>query len=88
VVSKAGWARLTEHLVSHADRDVVLTFEQIEQITGEPLPPTARRHAAFWSSSSSCARAWKSAGRDVTRRGLLPNTLRFVRVREALVESH
>lgn len=85
-MSKAGWVRLTEQLLSQADRDVVLTFEQIEQITGEPLPPTAHRHAAFWSNSSSYAHAWKKAGYDVTRRELPPNTIRFVRVRQVASE--
>ena len=73
------WARLSDLLGESGGRDVLLTHEQIERIIGRPLPASARRHAAFWSNSSSYAKAWRSAGYEVSRRGLLPDQVRFLR---------
>ena len=40
------------------------TFEDIEEILGSALPPSARRHSAWWSNtkSHSQALAWIAAG--------------------------
>lgn len=43
-----------------------LTFAQIEQILGRPLPPSSRRHRAWWANESkgthSHARSWLGNG--------------------------
>ena len=43
-----------------------LTFAQIEQILGRPLPPSSRRHRAWWANESegthSHARSWLGKG--------------------------
>lgn len=75
------WSRLTEHLQETSGGDLTLSYGQIEQIIGRDLPASARKHQAFWSNSSSYARAWTKAGFEVTRRGLLPEQIRFVRTR-------
>jgi hypothetical protein len=74
-----GWNRLTDRLLQAGGEDVVLTFEQIERLLDRSLPPSAHRHAAFWSNSSSYAKAWLDAGYTVTRRGLLPEQIGFIR---------
>lgn len=58
-----------------------MSFVAIERLIGRELPPSARKHAAFWSNTSSYARAWTTAGYEVTRRGLLPEQVRFVPTR-------
>lgn len=40
---------------------VVLTFEELERALGSPLPPSARRHAAWWASAQYHAK-WADAG--------------------------
>jgi len=42
-----------------------LDFVEIERILGAPLPPSARKHAAWWSNSAEGhvnAQAWLAAG--------------------------
>lgn len=49
----------------HSTGRVVLSFSDIEEILGVPLPSSARRHAAWWSNSGGThvqSHAWLSAG--------------------------
>lgn len=73
------WGRLTDLLNGFDGEELTLAFDDIEQIIGRPLPETARKHAAFWSNSSSYGRAWKSAGFTLSRRGMAAEHVRFVR---------
>jgi hypothetical protein len=43
---------------------LTLGFAEIERIIGRPLPPSARRHRAWWANSPShpVARQWLAAG--------------------------
>ena len=44
---------------------VVVTFGVLEELTGEPLPPVARRHFGWWANdpqSHLLARSWMAAG--------------------------
>jgi hypothetical protein len=77
-MTKSSWARLTSFLASEAEPSIVLSFQQIERILGHPLPASARRHAAFWSNTSSYSQAWLDAGRNVSRRGRLPEQIDFI----------
>jgi mRNA-degrading endonuclease RelE of RelBE toxin-antitoxin system len=48
-------------------KTVELKFKEIEQIIGESLPPSARKHAAWWSNEGSDTRhvqahAWMAVG--------------------------
>lgn len=76
-MTKQSWSRLTAFLAADAEPSTVLSFQQIERILGHPLPESARRHAAFWSNTSGYAWAWLDAGREVRRRGLLPEQIGF-----------
>jgi hypothetical protein len=76
-LTKASWSSLTTFLKSEAEVSTVLSFQQIERILGHALPTSAHKHAAFWSNTSSYSWAWRDAGREVSRRGLLPEQISF-----------
>jgi hypothetical protein len=77
-VTKRSWSRLTTFLTSEPEASTVLSFQQIERILGHSLPASARRHVAFWSNTSGYSFAWRDAGREVSRRGLQPEQIRFL----------
>lgn len=60
--------RLSAHMQEIAWDDLTVSFIQIEQIIRRELPAWTRGPAAFWSNTSSCARARTEAGFQVTRR--------------------
>ncbi len=56
---------LKDYLKASDQTAVPLSFEQIEQILGAPLPASARKHAAWWSNNPTNhanAKAWLEAG--------------------------
>jgi uncharacterized HhH-GPD family protein len=75
----ADWTRLTQRLAASGDGRVELSFTEIERTIGAPLPGSSK-YPAFWSNSSSYARAWKRAGYIATRRGVATGHMAFVRV--------
>ena len=62
---------LTRHLSAHDQPQVAMRFDELEQLLGFPLPPSARKHRGWWSNNpqnSVMTKAWLSAGyqsRDV-----------------------
>ncbi|MEQ8480048.1 MAG: hypothetical protein RIC18_05255 [Hoeflea sp.] len=62
---------LSNYLKSKTQDRVPMTFKQLELLIGDRLPPSARKHRAWWSnnpSNSVITRAWLDAGyitRDV-----------------------
>lgn len=63
--SLLGYDALAGFLAAQESGIVRLGFSEIEQIMGRKLPPSARRHQAWWSNTvngHSHARAWLSAG--------------------------
>ena len=73
------YGALTMHLISLEADVCMLTFEKLEQIIGRPLPPSARRHAPWWSRTQSHARGWLDAGWSV-RADRKAETARFERM--------
>lgn len=56
---------LTSYLSARSPRRVVMTFAEMEHVLGSRLPPSARRHRAWWSNNPSgnvAALAWRAAG--------------------------
>jgi hypothetical protein len=56
---------LTEFLRHQRAGEVRMSFEQIERVIGDKLPPVAQRHRAWWSNSPSnnvMTKAWLEAG--------------------------
>ena len=75
---------LRRHLTSYPGQDLTLTFMDIEQLLGRPLPEDAWRRT-WWANTPDVpqARAWLRAGwqvRWVRRRGAHP-AVTFARVR-------
>jgi hypothetical protein len=56
---------LQTHLAGRGADFVSMSFAEIESIIGAPLPPSARKHRAWWSnnpSNSVITYAWLAAG--------------------------
>jgi hypothetical protein len=75
------YAAIARHLDTVFGDAVTMSFAEIENILGFPLPPSARAHGPWWSNGASnavwVAAGWKSEGRDmaaqrVTFRRVLP----------------
>lgn len=58
-----------------------MTFAEIEEVFGMPLPPSSRRHAAHWHGYVGCAvtRAIHDAGRQASEVSLQAERLTFRR---------
>jgi len=46
------YSRLGRYLDRVYNRQATLTFSQVEAVLGRPLPPTARRQAAWWANAT------------------------------------
>lgn len=68
------YQRLRRHLEALKQNEWPATFDQIEKVIGADLPPSARKHQAWWSNttSHSHAQAWVKAG-WITRKVNLAN---------------
>ena len=63
----AMYSPLIEHLTDTSGDRLLLSFGSIEELIGGSLPPSARRHQAWWANSSTSdshtwAHAWQAAG--------------------------
>jgi len=60
------YSALGEYLVDNSGHALTLSFIELEDVLGRPLPTSARRHRAWWANDSSGthshARAWMDAG--------------------------
>jgi uncharacterized HhH-GPD family protein len=74
------WSGLTQRLESSGAGRLELPFSEIERLISGGLPPSCQ-YPAFWSNSSSYAKAWKRAGYEATRRGVPTGHMGFVRTR-------
>jgi predicted DNA-binding protein (UPF0251 family) len=74
-----------QEFLRRAGKEIVeLSFGEIEQLLGAPLPTSARTGKAFWSNRSRGglqARAWMDAGYHVAHVDLEGGRVRFVRPR-------
>ena len=59
----------------------VLSFAQIEDITGEALPVSARKHRSWWGNDSYHVQsaAWRAAGWRVFKVNLSRQVVTFIR---------
>lgn len=74
---------LARHLAARRDSRVPMTFAEIERILGTPLPPSARRHPAWWANSGGShiqSRGWMEAGFQSEQVDLAAERLTFVRL--------
>jgi len=82
----ADWSGLTQRLESSDAGRLELPLAEIEQLIGDRLPPSSQ-YPAFWSNSSTYAKAWKLAGYESTRRGVPKGYMGFVRMRTPTAAS-
>ena len=62
-----GWKyhKLAEFFAEAADAAITLTFQRVEEISGCPLPPSARKYPSWWyphAGGRKIADAWINAG--------------------------
>lgn len=73
---------LQTYLSRQAQREAAMAFGEIERVLGFPLPPSARRHQAWWANNVGThvnARAWRAAGWKTSRVDLASERVVFVR---------
>jgi hypothetical protein len=76
---------LTEHLKAARAARVPMTFAELERVLGFPLPPSSRKHRAWWANDPQGhvnAKAWRKAGYRAEDVDLEEATLEFVRLNE------
>ena len=79
--AKGKYAPLSRHLTGLAEDRWDATFEDVEVVLGCRLPPSARKHQAWWSNTNSLAggRAWLAAGWRTSNVRIPRETVSFVR---------
>jgi hypothetical protein len=81
---------LGQFLREQRTREVPLTFDEIEKITGVTLPPKAQFHRAWWSNNASnnvMTKVWLEAGYESTQVDMSARKLVFRRVKEVAPEG-
>lgn len=76
---------LKNYLRKQSTAHVRMTFAEIERLIGAPLPPSARKHRAWWSnnpSNSVITEAWLNAGFNTEQVDMAQGKLVFHRVRD------
>jgi len=71
---------LAELLRGETREAQTLSFAEVERILGSPLPPSARKHRAWWSNNPTGrmnAQAWISAGYRTEKVDLSGETVTF-----------
>ena len=74
---------LTKHLLARRMEHIAMTFPELERLLGFPLPPSARKHRAWWSNNpqnSVMTKAWLAAGYQSREVDLEAERLEFVRL--------
>ena len=74
---------LTRHLAARDQGEVTMRFQDLEKLLGFDLPPSARKHRAWWSnnpSNSVMTKAWLAAGYQSEQVDLDAEKLVFARL--------
>jgi hypothetical protein len=74
---------LREHLDASTEPVLRLSIARIERILGDVLPPSARKHQAWWANEApggthSHARFWLDAGYRTQNLDLKAQTVEFI----------
>lgn len=66
IKEKGKYFPLYQFLLTHQDTEVIISYEQIEQILNSKLPQSAYKHQAWWGNTRSGtyiqSAAWLEAG--------------------------
>lgn len=78
------YAPLRDYLaaIPQATDEKTLSFDQVEQIIGETLPPSATKHRPWWANQEGGSRAphWRAAGFKVDYVDIRRQIVRFKRI--------
>lgn len=80
---------LTRHLALRNQARIQMGFDELERLLGFQLPPSARKHRAWWSnnpSNSVMTKAWLAAGYQSEQVDLDAEKLTFARLNA--VDAH
>lgn len=81
---------LTRHLNARHSAQVPMRFDEIERLLGFDLPPSARKHRAWWSNNASnsvMTKAWLAAGYHSEQVDLEGEKLVFTRLNEVVARE-
>lgn len=81
---------LKRYLMQCNAQEWPMTFAEIEEVLGHPLPASARRHRAWWSNNPSnnvMTRAWLEAGFRSAQVDVSAERVVFVRAQAGDVHS-
>ena len=80
---KGKYRFLADFLHTHGGDSITMTFKQIEELIGNPLPSSAYNHRAYWSNTDthSISKVWMQAGYMTTYVNLLSRKVIFERKR-------
>jgi hypothetical protein len=84
------YSALGTYLRTQKSEEVPLSFQDIERITGEPLPRSAHKHRPWWSNNpdnSTMTKIWLNAGFKTERVDMAGAKLVFRRLRKAPVNA-
>lgn len=89
MVCSGKYYKLESYLIQSEDPIVALSFSEIEEILGFPLPPSAYKHQALWSNSKShpIALSWLNAGYNTEQLSLTGQSIVFKRVGAKSIEA-
>jgi hypothetical protein len=76
------YAPLREHLTRQGGSEIPMTFDEIQNVVGRPLPEKAALHRAWWSNNPSnnvMTKAWLEAGYKTERVDMSARKLVFRR---------
>jgi hypothetical protein len=82
VPEQSKYEPLSRYLKTRSDRELPLAFQEVERVLGFELPPSARRHPAWWSNNRGtnvAVKAWRDAGWRTSRVDLGAERVTFVR---------
>ncbi len=77
---------LTQHLRQRQQAQIAMTFPDLERLLGFSLPPSARKHRAWWSNNPSNhvqTKAWLAAGYQSQKVDLAAERLIFAKLNAA-----
>jgi len=83
VPSRSKYDPLFDYLSTSSDWEVSLSFSEIEEIIGFPLPPSAHRYHAWWANqyngNHGQAQSWIRASYATRDVDLVSETVNFIR---------
>jgi hypothetical protein len=78
------YERVTAYLRQRGADRIPMTFSEFEALRDKPLPPAARKYAAWWDNKRLHARSWTDAGYLVRQVHIREETFSFLRETEAV----